>query len=123
MKQKKEVFKPTIEQASLFQKIDQVIRKEHLYTQLDLQREDIAKRFKIGRHRLNFLLSTYADGQSFPQYINTIRIEKVYEYFCTSPQMPITAIAKEVGLTPANLRNHFKRIYGLSPTKFRKKNM
>lgn len=58
----------------LFKKINATIRKERLYADIDLMREDITRRFGIGRHRLNDLLSAYADGMSFPQYINAIRI-------------------------------------------------
>ncbi len=106
--------------SDLFQTIDQTIRKERLYAQVDLQREDIASRFGIGRHRLNALLSTYANGQSFPQYVNSIRMEECFKLFKNSPRMTITAVAKVVGLTPANLRNQFKRVYGVTPSSFRR---
>ena len=48
-------------------------------------REDIMKRFGIGRHRLNDLLSAYADGVSFPQYINAIRMEEAYVLLTEHP--------------------------------------
>ena len=51
----------------LFKKINATIRKERLYADIDLMREDIMERFGIGRHRLNDLLTAYADGMSFPQ--------------------------------------------------------
>ena len=60
----------------LFKMINATIRKERLYADIDLMREDIMTRFNIGRHRLNDLLSAYADGMSFPQYINAIRMER-----------------------------------------------
>ena len=37
----------------LFKTIDAIIRKERLYAQVNLMREDIMKRFGIGRHHLN----------------------------------------------------------------------
>ena len=52
----------------LFKTINATIRKERLYAEVDLMREDIMKRFGIGRHRLNELLTTYANGMSFPQF-------------------------------------------------------
>ena len=55
----------------LFESIDTTIRKEQLYAAVNLMREDVTKRFGIGRHHLNDLLNTYADGMSFPQYINS----------------------------------------------------
>ena len=50
----------------LFKTIDTIIRKERLYAQVNLMREDIMNRFGIGRHRLNDQLNTFADGMSFP---------------------------------------------------------
>ena len=61
-----------------FEKIDKVIRRERLYANVDLMRADVMARFGISRHRLNYLLTRYADGMSFPQYINTsVRDKKV----------------------------------------------
>ncbi len=121
MKQIRPLLKSTSNNVDIFQAIDQTIRKERLYAQVDLQREDIVLRFGIGRHRLNSLLSTYANGQSFPQYVNSIRMEECCQLFSNSPKMTITAVSKVVGLTPANLRNQFKRTYGVTPSVFRRK--
>ena len=83
----------------LFKTINATIRKERLYADIDLMREDIAKRFGIGRHRLNDLLSTYADGMSFPQYINAIRMEEAYILLTDHPEMTIAEVARQVGFT------------------------
>ena len=88
----------------LFKTIDSVIRTERLYAQVNLMREDIMRRFCIGRHHLNDQLNTFADGMSFPQYINSISI---------------TEIAREVGLTAPNFREQFKRCYGITPAEYR----
>ena len=48
----------------LFKTIDTIIRNERLYSQVNLLREDIMKRFHIGRHHLNDQLNTFADGMS-----------------------------------------------------------
>ena len=54
----------------LFETIDTTIRKERLYAEVGLMREDVMKRFRISRHHLNDLLNLHADGMSFPQFIN-----------------------------------------------------
>ena len=41
----------------LFKVICATIRKERLYADIDLMREDIMQRFSLGRHRLNDLLT------------------------------------------------------------------
>jgi len=106
--------------AEQFQVIDQTIRQERLYIQSDLHRGKIISRFGIGRHRLNSILVTFANGQSFPQYINSIRMEEAYRLLCEHPQMTISEIAYRVGLKPANFRNQFRRIYGKNPRDVRR---
>jgi AraC-like DNA-binding protein len=102
-----------------FEKIDKVIRRERLYANVGLMRADVMARFGISRHRLNYLLTRYADGMSFPQYINAIRIEEAYDLITYHPEMSIAEVAAEVGLTAPNLRGLFKRRYGMTPSKYR----
>ena len=103
----------------LFKTIDTIIREERLYAKVNLMREDIMKRFDIGRHHLNDQLNTFADGMSFPQYINSIRMEIAYDLLTNHPEMTIADIAREVGFTAPNLREQFKRCYGITPAEYR----
>ena len=105
--------------ADLFAAIDTAIRSERLYSNVTLQRQDICDRFGIRRHTLNDLLSAYAKGQSFTQYVNAIRMEEAVNLLRESPDMTLTAIAAAVGFTPANLRDKFKRLYGMTPAEYR----
>ena len=102
-----------------FKTIDTIIREERLYSKVNLMREDIMRRFDIGRHHLNDQLNTFADGMSFPQYINSIRMEIVYDLLTNHPEMTIADIALEVGFTAPNLRTQFKRCYGITPAEYR----
>ena len=99
--------------------VDAIIRDEQLYKQVDLMRGDIMQRFGIGRHHLNDLLNAFADGMSFPQYINAIRMEVAYDLLTNHPEMKIAEIAREVGFTAPNLREQFKRCYGITPAEYR----
>lgn len=105
--------------SELFEHIDTAIRNERLYANVGLQRQDICDRFNISRHTLNDLLAEHAGGQSFPQYVNTIRLEKALYLLRDEPAKTISAIATEVGFTPANLREQFKRKYGMTPVEYR----
>ena len=105
--------------AALFATIDTAIRTERLYTNATLQRQDICKRFSITRHTLNNLLAHHVENLSFPQYINTIRLEEALHLLRNNPAMTISAIATTVGFTPANLREQFKRQYGVTPQEYR----
>ena len=103
----------------LFKTIDSIIRNERLYAQVNLMREDIMERFGIGRHHLNNQLNAFADGMSFPQYINSIRMEVAYDLLPNHPEKNITDVAREVGFTAPNFREQFKRCYGITPAEYR----
>ena len=105
--------------ADLFATIDKTIRSERLYSDVGLQRQDICDRFGIRRHALNNLLSTYADVNSFTQYINAIRMDEAVKLLRDQPGMTIAAIAATVGFSPANLREKFKRHYGMTPAEYK----
>lgn len=107
------------DEASVFKSIDAAIRSERLYTNIGLQRQNICDRFSISRHALNDLLTEYADGQSFPQYINTIRLEEALRLLHDEPAKTVSTIANEVGFSPANFREQFKRKYGMTPAEYR----
>ena len=105
---------------NLFKIIDSTIRNKHLYRQVSLMREDICDRFHIGRHHLNDLLNTYAGGMTFPQYINAIRLQEALRLLRDEPAKTVAAIATEIGLSSANLREQFKRKYGITPVEYRR---
>ena len=104
---------------SLFNSIDTAIRTERLYTNIGLQRQDICDRFDISRHTLNDLLAEHTGGLSFPQYVNNIRLEETLSLLHNEPPKTISAIATEVGFSSANLREQFKRKYGITPVEYR----
>jgi AraC-like DNA-binding protein len=68
---------------------------------------------------LNQLLTTQAGGQSFPNYINGIRLSEACRLLREDPAKTIVAIADEVGLSPRYLRRLFFVQYGVTPTEYR----
>ena len=104
---------------SLFRQIDSAIRQERLYANPNLQRQDILDRWSLRRQTLNDLLSAYAGGDSFPAYINSIRLEEAVHQLRENPEKTLLAIAKSIGFTPANFRLRFKQRYGMSPQEYR----
>ena len=105
--------------SELFEHIDTAIRSEHLYANIGLQRQDICDHFNISRHTLNDLLAEFTDGLSFPQYVNNLRLEEALRLLRDEPDKTISAIATEVGFSSANLREQFKRKYGITPVEYR----
>ena len=78
----------------LFKTINATIREERLYADIDY-------------------------GMSFPQYINAIRMEEAYILLTDHPEMTIAEVARQVGFTAPNLREQFKRCYGITPVEYR----
>jgi AraC-like DNA-binding protein len=68
---------------------------------------------------LNAILSKYAYGQSFPQYVNSMRPHEAERLMKDNPKLPISAVAQAVGLSMPNLRIQFKQRFGLSPSDFK----
>ena len=104
----------------LFTALDNAIRSERLYANPTFQRQDACEHFNLRREVLNQLLTDYADGQSFPAYINSIRLSEACRLLSEQPAKTVNAIAEEVGLTPRNLRRLFVDQYGMTPTEYRK---
>lgn len=104
--------------SELFEIIDYTIKSERIYSNINLMRSDVMRHFAISRHRLNELFTKYADGKSFPQYINELRINEAHDLIMNHPEMTLVEIASQVGLTPPNLCRLFKQRYGVAPSKF-----
>jgi len=110
---------PSESDFQLFRTIDQTIREERLYADESLQRQDILDRFNISRRTLGVLLTHFANGKSFPTYINELRMHEAVSLLRENPEMTLTEIAETVGFTLPTFRDRFKREYGMTPTEFR----
>lgn len=108
-----ELRKTKVPDHEWFRQIDMVVRKEKLYAKPSLQR------FGLRRQHLNAILSKYAYGQSFPQYVNSMRLNEAERLMRENPKLSISAVAQAVGLSMPNLRIQFKQRFGLSPSDFR----
>ena len=53
------------------------------------------------------------------KYINAIRMDEAVKLLRDQPGMTIAAIAATVGFSPANLREKFKRHYGMTPAEYK----
>lgn len=107
------------ESMELFHTIDRTIREERLYANASLQRQDILDRWNLRRQALNDLMSAFADGESFPSYINGIRLEEAVSLLRNEPDLTLANVAEEVGMNLANFRIQFKQRYGMTPAEYR----
>ena len=105
--------------AILFSHIDSTIRSERLYADPLLQRQTILDHFGLKKEELTQILNNYAGGLSFPNYINTLRLEDACRLLQEQPDATINSIAEQVGLTPRNFRRLFTDRYAMTPTEYR----
>ena len=104
---------------SHFRHIDSTIRSERLYADPLLQRQTILDHFGLKKEELTQILNNYAGGLSFPNYINTLRLEDACRLLREQPNATINSIAEQVGLTPRNFRRLFTDRYAMTPTEYR----
>lgn len=110
---------PSDQMRELFQAIDSAIRSEKLYANASLQRQDILDRFNLRRQALNEVIAAFTDEDSFPSYINNIRLDEAVRLLRKERNLTITAIADAVGFSPANFRIAFKQRFAITPAEYR----
>lgn len=104
-----------------YQRILQAVYEEKIYADLYMDRDTFAARMNLSRHTLNKIIRTNTNGQSFPKWLNNIRIEIASELLLNEPDKPVSLIAKKVGLTPNNFHRLFRSRYGVTPNEYRQK--
>lgn len=117
MKEQEELIR-----AEEYQRILKAVYEEKLFADPHLGRDSFAAHMNISRHTLNKILNSNANGQSFPQWINTIRIEAACGILRSEPKKTIAAVAKNVGLTPNNFHRLFRLQFGMTPSQYKQKN-
>lgn len=99
--------------------MEERIREEHLYKDQGIQRDELAEKLGMKRETINQLLYQFANGISIPTWLNNIRLSEACRMLREQPEMTVSAIADEVGLTLKNLQRLFRQQYGMSPTEYR----
>jgi len=99
----------------------QVVEKEKLYLDHDLNLQKLSDRTGLSRHTISELLNRHL-GKSFNTFINQYRIDTVKAKLC-SPQfdhLSIIGIAMESGFASKSSFNLlFKKYTGLTPSEFK----
>ena len=109
--------------AETYQRIIRAVYDDKLYADQHMDRDTFAARMNLSRHALNRIISNNSSGQSFPQWINNIRIETGCEMLLNEPDKSVVDIAKEVGLTPNNFHRLFRNRYGMTPIRYRQQSI
>lgn len=97
------------------QKLEKVVREEHVYRQEDLTRNDLADMILVNRTYITeYLKNSY--GQTFNEYINKQRLAECKELLLNS-DMEMSDIATQCGFrNRRSMYRVFLNEYGISPT-------
>ncbi len=113
-----------VEQSVQFaQLLEQLMNKEELYLNTNLNQEELARKLGIQPRQLSRLLKQQFSS-SFSEYINTYRIQKVKDLMMNEQyrHWNLVAIAYEAGFNSKSTFNRiFKKHTGLTPKEFSQK--
>ena len=118
-RKKQTLVKQNKDMSEEYHRILTAVFEEKLYSQQQLGRDSFAEHMNISRKELNAILSSNTNGLSFPQWLNSIRLERACDMLQNEPGMTIGDIATAVGLTPDNFRRIFNQHFGISPSEYR----
>ena len=108
------------DECALFGKLEALMRREKLYRNSKLTRDDIVARLYTNKNALINALQKYA-GSGFTDYVNALRLDDAVELMKACPEMTIEHVAEQVGFgSVVSLYRQFKCRYGLTPAEFRK---
>ena len=105
-------------------KLDDLMTKEQLFLNPDLNLQDLADRLKIHYNYVSRIINEKY-GLSYNDYINKLRIEEVTKRF-SNPKFKdktVLEIMYETGFYSKSVFNTaFKKFTGMTPSEYRKKN-
>ena len=111
----------TLSDEQLFQYIDNVIIREHLFTNPHFGRETIMERFSLSKERVGAVFSKGSKHAKMSTYIQQLRLEHAAQLLLEQPEKSIVQIAVEIGFTSnAYFSNRFRQQFGMSPSDYRR---
>lgn len=100
--------------------IEEVIRYIHEnYDDKNLSANLMADRLSISPQYFSTIFNEYV-GNSFPDYVNCVRLEKAKELMSTNPKLTVNDICDKVGFNNRTyFTTAFTKKYGISPGKYK----
>lgn len=100
--------------------IDRLMQEEHLFREMGLTRQALAKKLQLSEHQVSRIINTHFH-KNFNELVNDYRIEEAKNRLKSEPDTQITVIAFEVGFNSiASFNRVFKELVGSSPTAYRR---
>ena len=106
------------EQIRLFINLNELLKKEKLYTDPTLNRDDLAQRLGTNRTYLMEAVRTYGGNMTVREYIYDFRLKHAAELLSSPSALSIDQICYDSGFASRSV--FFRQSYGLSPNEYRK---
>ncbi|MDO4986270.1 MAG: helix-turn-helix domain-containing protein [Prevotella sp.] len=108
------------DQKELMQRILNLIIEKKMYLKNDLTTSDVAN--ELGLHRNQVSACINSQGQSFPNLINSYRVEYAKELIRLHPEMKLVLISMECGFAnEVSFYRTFKTLTGMTPSEWKAK--
>jgi len=104
----------------LVQRLEDLMRTEQLFINPSLTRKILAERLHTNENYLASAIRNGHNGQTFSDYINSLRLEYAHHLLITKPELSIKEITNASGF-PSYKYFHklFHEEFGISPSKFK----
>jgi AraC-like DNA-binding protein len=104
----------------LFQHINDIIEREHLYLDPNFGRDTIMERFQLSKERVGAIFSKGSDHNNLSNYIQQLRLDYAAHLLVDQPERSIARIAADCGFRSSSyFSNCFRQNFGIRPTDFR----
>lgn len=104
----------------LYNKLKNLMRKEHLYRDKKMRKDDVASELNTNRTYLSDAVKQCGDGMTFTEFVNHYRLRYAATLLTSNLEMSIYEIADESGFSSRSTYNRlFLDYYGMSPSEFR----
>ncbi|MCW7463420.1 helix-turn-helix domain-containing protein [Leptospira limi] len=105
---------------SVLNRLDYLMKTEHLYTNEELTLKTLASRLDLDSHQLSEILN-YHLGIGFRNYVNQFRLETAAKLLKENPNMTIIRIIYASGFNSKSaFHTLFQKKYGVTPQVYRK---
>ena len=104
----------------ILQRLENLMKTEHLFTNPELSRKDLANRlFTNETYLINAIKEKY-NGQTFSDYINSLRLLFARQLLQNNSEISIKEIASDAGFSSYKYFHRlFREEFGMSPSDFR----
>jgi len=100
-------------------RLDHLVLAENVHTRPELDLRSLSKKLNLPSYRISTYFNTVL-GMSFPEWLNSVRIDHVRRLLASNSDMSILEISMEAGYSSkAVFNNQFLKQTGMSPSEYK----